>query len=145
MLPPAPDVVDGGLPEPHDVEGVQHPHRRSPVSEIPVEPGGTVVEVLVPGPQGPAGSSTGGVTPEQYAAGLAAAKARANHTGTQLAVTINDLGEAVQDIVSTLLVAGANIGLVYDDVANTLTISSTATGGGATDPGLEAGARRAAP
>lgn len=42
--------------------------------------------------------------------------------------------EAVQDSVSTLLKAGSNIGLFYDDANNTLTISST--GGGSTATGV---------
>lgn len=56
--------------------------------------------------------------------------ARANHTGTQLASTISDFGEAVDDRIATTLVAGANVTLVYDDIANTLTIASTGGGGG---------------
>lgn len=50
---------------------------------------------------------------------------RSTHTGTQLAATISDLSEAVDDRVATLLVAGTNITLNYNDVANTLTINST--------------------
>lgn len=42
--------------------------------------------------------------------------------------------EAVQDSVATLLKAGSNIGLFYDDANNTLTISST--GGGSTATGV---------
>jgi hypothetical protein len=53
---------------------------------------------------------------------------RANHTGTQLAATISDLSEAVDDRVSALLVAGTNVSLSYDDTANTLTITSSAGG-----------------
>jgi Collagen triple helix repeat (20 copies) len=56
--------------------------------------------------------------------------ARANHTGTQLAATISDFPEAVDDRVAALLVQGANVTLTYDDVANTLTIASTGGGGG---------------
>jgi Phage tail repeat like len=58
-------------------------------------------------------------------------RARANHTGTQLAATISDFAEAVDDRVGALLVPGTNVTLVYDDVANSLTINSTASGGGA--------------
>lgn len=43
---------------------------------------------------------------------------------------ISDFTEQVQDLMSTTLVAGANISIVYNDVANTITISST--GGGST-------------
>jgi len=67
-------------------------------------------------------------------AAVSAAKARANHTGTQASTTISDFTEAVQDAVAGLLGAGSNIVLNYNDVANTLTVSSTATGGtGTTD------------
>ena len=45
-------------------------------------------------------------------------------------------GERVDDQVNNLLTAGANITLTYDDVANTLTIASTASGGSTTFTGL---------
>lgn len=57
-------------------------------------------------------------------------KNRANHTGTQLASTISDFSEATDDRVASLLVAGANVTLNYNDAANTLTINSTASGTG---------------
>lgn len=53
---------------------------------------------------------------------------RANHTGTQLASTISDFSEATDDRVASLLVAGTNITMTYNDAANTLTID--AAGGG---------------
>lgn len=59
---------------------------------------------------------------------------RANHTGTQLSTTISDFAEAVDDRVSTLLVAGTDITLTYNDAGNTLTIASTASGGGGSSP-----------
>lgn len=77
--------------------------------------------------------------------------ARANHTGTQAISTVtglqtaldgkaasahthtasdvSDFSEAVDDRVSALLVAGANVTLTYNDGANTLTIA--ASGGSA--------------
>jgi hypothetical protein len=58
---------------------------------------------------------------------------RANQTGSQLASTIGDFSEAVGDSVGSLLVAGTNVTLSYSDAANTLTIASTATGGGTGD------------
>lgn len=58
--------------------------------------------------------------------------ARANHTGTQVAATIQDFSEAVDDRVAALLVAGSNITLNYNDGAGTLTISAAGGGGGAT-------------
>lgn len=57
-------------------------------------------------------------------------KDRSNHTGTQLSTTISDFAEAVQDTVGALLVAGTNVTLTYNDVANTLTISASGSGGG---------------
>lgn len=59
--------------------------------------------------------------------------ARGNHTGTQTASTISNFAEAVDDEVASLLVAGSNVTLTYDDTANTLTISSTGGGGGLSD------------
>lgn len=53
---------------------------------------------------------------------LSEAVARANHTGAQLASTISDFGEAVDDEVASLLVAGTAIDLTYNDAGNTLTI-----------------------
>lgn len=49
---------------------------------------------------------------------------RANHTGTQLASTISNFSEATDDRVGSLLVAGSNVTLTYNDVANTLTVAS---------------------
>ena len=56
---------------------------------------------------------------------------RNTHTGTQLAATISDFSESVDDRVGNLLVAGSNIALTYNDAGNSLTISSTASGGSA--------------
>lgn len=55
---------------------------------------------------------------------------RTNHTGTQTASTISDFSEATDDRVASLLVAGTNITLTYNDAAGTLTISSSGGGGG---------------
>ena len=46
---------------------------------------------------------------------------------------ISDLSEAIDDRVSSLLVAGSNISLVYNDLGNSLTIS--ASGGGSSNSG----------
>lgn len=59
-------------------------------------------------------------------------RSRANHTGTQIASTISDFSEAVDDRVASLLVAGSNISLTYNDTSNTLTITSN--GGSVTTP-----------
>jgi len=57
--------------------------------------------------------------------------ARGNHTGTQVASTISDFNEAVDDRVNDLIIDGTNITTVYDDGAHTLTIN--ASGGGVSD------------
>jgi hypothetical protein len=49
--------------------------------------------------------------------------------------TIDNFGERVDDEVASLLVAGTNVTLNYNDVANTLTIS--AAGGGSATPTFE--------
>lgn len=56
-------------------------------------------------------------------------RARGNHTGTQLAATISDFAEAVDDRVAALVVAGTNMTITYNDGAGTLTFD--AAGGGA--------------
>jgi hypothetical protein len=59
-------------------------------------------------------------------------KADTSHTHTASQVT--DFSEAVDDRVSALLVAGTDISLSYNDASNTLTITSTASGGGGSSP-----------
>lgn len=58
---------------------------------------------------------------------------RTNHTGTQTASTISDFSEATDDRVASLLVAGTNITLTYNDAAGTLTIDAAGGGGGVSD------------
>ncbi len=73
---------------------------------------------------------------ELYAAdvaNLAAAKARANHTGTQLASTISDLATVVEGYVASSAAVAANTAkvsnvstnLTYDQTATTVTINSS--------------------
>lgn len=57
---------------------------------------------------------------------LSDARTPTAHTHTAAAIT--DFSEAVDDEVATLLVAGTNITITYNDAANTLTIASTASG-----------------
>lgn len=57
---------------------------------------------------------------------LAKADAIHNHTATD----ISNFTEAAQDSIASLLVAGSNVSLDYNDVSNTLTISASVTGGG---------------
>jgi hypothetical protein len=68
-------------------------------------------------------------TDSQIAAASTADRARANHTGTQLAATISDLGEAVQDVVGApgFMTNGTNITMTYNDASNTFTVATTAT------------------
>jgi hypothetical protein len=49
------------------------------------------------------------------------------HTHPSTAIT--DFTEAVQDVVGAFLVAGTNVTLNYNDVANTLTINASGGGG----------------
>ncbi|HMH70010.1 MAG TPA: glycosyl hydrolase family 28-related protein [Candidatus Saccharimonadales bacterium] len=46
--------------------------------------------------------------------------ARANHTGTQAAVTISDFGEAAQDAVGGVLANTTTLNLAYDDTGNVI-------------------------
>jgi len=66
---------------------------------------------------------------ELYAAdtaNLAVAKARANHTGTQLASTISDLGVVVESFVTASSAVAANTAKV-SNVTTDLTVSNTST------------------
>ncbi|MDB4952091.1 MAG: hypothetical protein JWM27_4740 [Gemmatimonadetes bacterium] len=77
--------------------------------------------------------------------------ARAHHSGTQLAATISDLTETVQDLVGALVASGANITATYNDGAGTLTLAVTGTlplavgGTGADGSALAAGRVLASP
>ena len=64
-------------------------------------------------------------------------RARANHTGTQLASTISDFSEAVDDRADALIIPGSGMVKAYDDAANTLTLHSS--GAGVTDHGALTG------
>lgn len=55
--------------------------------------------------------------------------ARANHTGTQLASTISDFDEAVEDKIGAKIAGGTDITVSYNDSTGTTTIASTASGG----------------
>lgn len=60
---------------------------------------------------------------------------KADLAHTHIAAQVTDLSEAVDDRVASLLVAGTNITLTYNDPAGTLTIDA-AGGGGGGDQGL---------
>jgi hypothetical protein len=51
-------------------------------------------------------------------------------TNTQHTALTTDLSETIDDRVASLLVAGSNVSISYNDVANTLTISASGGGGG---------------
>ena len=97
-----------------------------------------------------AGGGGGGATDLAYTAGSTGGTVTSS-TGTDATLTLADgtnaglmapgdftkLGalpasfdEAVDDRVSSLLVAGSNVTLTYNDAANTLTIAATGGGGG---------------
>lgn len=59
--------------------------------------------------------------------GIPSTFAPSTHSHTTADIT--GFGEAVDDEVATLLVAGTNISITYSDAANTLTIANTASGG----------------
>lgn len=79
-----------------------------------------------------------GVTPGTYGSATAIPSFTVDSKGRITSVStfgisishsnVSDWAEAVQDEVATLLVAGTDITLTYDDGANTLTIDSTAAG-----------------
>jgi len=77
-------------------------------------------------------ATTAWVTAKGYqtVTGGGAAYAPISHTHSASQVT--DFAEATDDRVASLLVAGSNVTLNYNDVANTLTINSTAAGGSGT-------------
>lgn len=74
------------------------------------------------------GSITGTLSSQTDLQSALDGKAATSHTHT--AANITDFSEAVDDRVSALLVAGANVTLTYDDGANTLTVASSGGGGG---------------
>lgn len=55
--------------------------------------------------------------------------AKASSTHSHVAANVSDFAEAVDDRIASLLVAGANISLTYNDASNTLTIAATGSGG----------------
>jgi hypothetical protein len=75
----------------------------------------------------PSGYQTAAQVTSTVSVASTADRDRTNHTGTQLASTISDLTESVQDVVGAFVVAGSGITSTYNDVANSLTIASTIT------------------
>ncbi len=94
-----------------------------------------------------------------------AAKARANHTGTQAASTITGLAtvatsgaygdlsgtptipaaytdEQARDVIATALVAGSNVTITPNDGADTITIAASGGGGGGADTAARTAAAR---
>lgn len=104
----------------------------------PPGPAGPMGPTGPTGPQGPAGadSTVPGPTGPQGATGLPGDDGATGPPGTTSWTGITDKPstfppdpEAVDDLVASLLTAGSNITLDYNDTANTLTIASTASGG----------------
>lgn len=54
---------------------------------------------------------------------------KANSIHTHTSVDITNFNEAVDDRIASLLIAGTNITISYDDTANTLTLSASSSGG----------------
>ena len=99
---------------------------------------------IVPGPPGPPGANgingTNGTDGTNGTNGIDGVDGAAGPPGTTSWTGITDKPttfapdpEAVDDRVAALLVPGSNITLNYNDTANTLTIASTASGGGTGD------------
>ena len=78
-------------------------------------------------PHNTTAAQVGADTLGSAAAAQAFAIQRANHTGTQLASTISDLTESIQDIVGSFILAGVGISVSYNDAGNSFTINSTIT------------------
>jgi hypothetical protein len=76
-------------------------------------------------PHGTTAAQVGADPVGSAASAQAFAIQRTNHTGTQLASTISDFSESVDDRVATLLVPGAGVSVSYNDAGNALTIAST--------------------
>ena len=66
---------------------------------------------------------------------------RANHTGTQLASTISDIAETIEDTIGARVVAGTNVTVSYNDTTGETTISAT-WGGWITEQEVKVIARR---
>lgn len=53
---------------------------------------------------------------------------KANTSHTHVASNITDLNEAIQDMLATFFVAGANMSLTYNDTSNTMTVTAAGVG-----------------
>ena len=109
------------LPVPQDRRGIRDPKALKDLPDLPGPQDPAGADSTVPGPQGPPGAT-----------GPAGTTDWAGITGKPS--TFAPDVEVTQDIVGSLLVAGTNITLNYDDVGNALTINSSGGGapGGAT-------------
>lgn len=70
-------------------------------------------------------------------------KNRANHTGTQLASTISDFAEAVDDRTAALLTAGNNVTITYNDATGQIVVDASAVASGNFNPGGTGAVQRA--
>lgn len=63
---------------------------------------------------------------------------KASTTHTHSTTDISNLAEFIQDTIGATLVAGSNVTITYDDLTNTITISSTGGGGGSQEVFVQA-------
>ncbi len=96
-------------------------------SNIDFPAGALKIVIASGGPTGLSGSSGSGTATDEEL------RDRLTHTGKQPSTSISDFTEAVHDAVASLVVAGTNVTVLYDDVANTLTVSSAGGTGGTVD------------
>lgn len=80
-------------------------------------------------------ADVGAATPADIVTASAADRNRINHSGLQTAATIEDLIEAVQDILGASIAAGSNMTMDYNDTTGIITLSAVVDGAAiSTDP-----------
>lgn len=90
--------------------------------------GADEIATATPGANAIPKAGAGGTLASGWIPDLSGTYATASHN--QASSTITDFAEAVDDRVASLLVAGSNVTLTYNDGAGTLTIAATGGGGG---------------
>lgn len=99
-------------------DGTYSPYQEAAVSAVTSVNGQAGVVVLD-------ADDVGAYTTAQVDTVITGAKARANHTGSQLASTISDFSEAVDDRIATTIIASGTLTSTYNDSLNQLVISGT--------------------